>query len=243
MKPSTAILTWLLLGSIGTLAAIVTVRCLVRGEYPSALVALGGSAFCFGLVTPLAKVVRRKQAPSVEVDATGTIFRPDRGIDIPMQVSLVGGIGASVLIAVLAPLDKLAIPVPPFMRFSLPFMSVVIVALGAPMLWRNVSRGGATKYLGMTRNGFDISEGLRSHSGDWEDVRDITDQVPGKPVSTSGPIVFVMADDSTPTIAASGMTPDGTALRELARFYWEHPEARDELTDGRAVERLTRSLA
>jgi hypothetical protein len=32
-------------------------------------------------------------------------------------------------------------------------------------------------------------------------------------------------------------------LRELIRFYWKHPESRDELTDGRAVERLAQSLA
>jgi hypothetical protein len=47
-----------------------------------------------------------------------------------------------------------------------------------------------------------------------------------------------MADDSAPTIAAGAITPDGTALRELVRFYWEHPESRGELTDGRALKRL-----
>jgi hypothetical protein len=50
--------------------------------------------------------------------------------------------------------------------------------------------------------------------------------------------MFVMSDDSAPTLAAGSITPDGSALRELVRFYWEHPESRDELTDGRAVERL-----
>ncbi len=30
-------------------------------------------------------------------------------------------------------------------------------------------------------------------------------------------------------------TPKGTALIEMVRFYWQHPEQRDELTDGRAL--------
>lgn len=33
-------------------------------------------------------------------------------------------------------------------------------------------------------------------------------------------------------------TPKGTALIELVRFYWRHPEQRTELADGRALERL-----
>jgi hypothetical protein len=32
--------------------------------------------------------------------------------------------------------------------------------------------------------------------------------------------------------------PDGSAMRDLVRFYWQHPDSRGELTDGRALERL-----
>jgi hypothetical protein len=243
MRLSTAILAWLFLGAIGTVAVFLTVRSLVRGEFPTAVVALGGSAFCYGLITPLAKVVRRKQAPHMAVDDAGTTFWPDRGIDIPIQVSLVGAVVASALIAVLVPLGKLDIPVPPFMRLSLPFMSVVMVAMGAPMLWRNVSRGGTTKYLRLTPDGFELSEGFRSTSGNWEQVRDVTDEAPEQKAPTPGAVVFVMSDESAATIAAGGMTADGTALRELVRFYWEHPDSRDELTDGRALKRLAQFQA
>jgi hypothetical protein len=238
MKLSTAILGWLLFGAIGTVAAFLSVRSLVRGEYLTAAVALGGSAFCYGLITPLAKVVRGRQAPRVEVDDVGTTFRPDRGIDIPVQVSLLGLVVAGALIAVLVPLGRLDIPVPPFMRYSLPFMGAVNVAMGAPMLWRNVTRGGTTKYLRLTRAGFELSEGLRSHSGGWQQVHNVTDEEPGKQAPTPSAIVFVMSDERTATIAAGAMTPDGAALRELVRFYWQHPESRDELTDERALKRL-----
>lgn len=237
MKLSTAILGWLFFGAIGTVAAFLTVRSLVRGEYPSALVALGGSAFCYGLIFPLLKVVRRKQAPRVEVDDGGTTFRPDPGIDIPIQVSLLGAVVASALISVLVPLGKLDIPVPPVMRYSLPFMSAALVAMGAPMLWRTVLRG-STSYLRLGPDGFEFAQGWRPQAGDWSEVQDIAEEAPGQTAPTHNAIVFVMSDESAATIAAGGMTPDGAALRELVRFYWRHPESRGELTDGRAVKRL-----
>jgi hypothetical protein len=238
MKLHTAILGWLFFGAIGTLAAILVVRSVMRGQYLSAVAALGACAFCYGLIFPLAKAVRGTVTPRVEVDDAGTTFWPDRGIDIPVQVSLLGLVVAGALIALLAPLGMLDIPVPPFMRYSLPFMGAVIVVTGAPMLWRNVSRR-STKYLRLTPQGFELSEGLRSASGDWAQIEDITDQVPGRQApSPGGAIVFVMSDDSAPTIAAGAMTPDGSALRELVQFYWQHPDSRGELTDGQALKRL-----
>jgi hypothetical protein len=39
------------------------------------------------------------------------------------------------------------------------------------------------------------------------------------------------------------MTPDGSAMRELVRFYWQHPESRDELTDESALKRLAQLQA
>jgi hypothetical protein len=105
------------------------------------------------------------------------------------------------------------------------------------MLWRNVRRGG-TKYLRLTPDGFEIVQGWRPDRGDWAEVRDVTDEVPGQQAPTPGAVVFVMSDDSAPTLAAASFTPDGSALRDLVRFYSEHPESRGELSDGRALKRL-----
>jgi hypothetical protein len=44
----TAIIAWLVFGTIGTLAAIMALHSVVRGEYLRAVAALGASAFCFG---------------------------------------------------------------------------------------------------------------------------------------------------------------------------------------------------
>lgn len=237
MKTPVAILAGLFFGTFGVFSAVWTVVFLVRGQFFDAVVALGVSVFCLAFILPLRKVLTRNVTTVGEFDREGTTFRPDRGVDTPAQVSLLGLVVASAFTAILVPLGRFGIPVPPFMRYSLPFVSAVIVAMGAPMLWRNVSRG-STKYLRLTPGGFELSQGLRTQSGDWEQVRDITDEAPTQQAPTPGAVVFVMSDDSAPTIAAQSMTPDGTAMRELARFYWQHPESRGELTDGRALKRL-----
>jgi hypothetical protein len=173
----------------------------------------------------------------VEFDDAGTTIRPDRGFDIPVLVSLFGLVVAGALIAVLAPLGKLDIPVPPAMRFSLPFVNAVIVLTGAPLLWRNLRRG-STKYMRLMPRGFELALGWLSHSGDGAEVEDVTDEAPGQTAPTPNAIVMVMADGSAPTTAAS-CTPDGVALRLLVRLCWQHPDNRGELTDGRALKRLT----
>jgi hypothetical protein len=232
-----AILSGLLFGALGVLSLVWAVLSIVRGELLTAGVTLGVSTFCFGFIIPFLKIVPGKVAPRVECDDEGTTFRPDRGVDIPIQVSVFGLVVASALFTIFAPLGKVDIEVPPSMRFSIPLVSAVIVLIGAPLVWRNFRRG-STKYLRLTPAGFEIAQGWRSQSGDWAQVEDVTDDVPGQQAPTPGAVVFVMSDERAPTLAAGSMTPDGTALRQLVRFYRENPEARGELTDGRALKRL-----
>jgi hypothetical protein len=123
------------------------------------------------------------------------------------------------------------------MRFSLPFVGAVIVLTGAPVLWRNLRRG-STKYLRLTRDGFEIAQGWRPQSGEWAQVKEITDEAPGQTAPSPSTIVVIMADGSAPTMAAASFTPDGAALRQMVRFYWLNPDRRAELTDGKAIERL-----
>ncbi|WP_101951890.1 hypothetical protein [Mycobacterium sp. 3519A] len=237
MNLRTAVLAWVFLGLIGSLAATVAVRATVRGGYPTAVAAIGGCAFCYGLIAPLIKIVRGNVSPRVEVDGTGTTFRPDRGIDISVQVSIAGLVVASALIAVLAPLGRLDVPVPPVMRHSLLPASCVIVAFGVPVLWRFVRRG-SSRYLRLTPGGFELAQRWRPVSVDWHQVADISDRAPGQHQSTLGAVVFVLSDGNFAMLPAQAMTPNGSALRQLIRFYWTHPESRDELTDGRARTRL-----
>ncbi|WP_143817323.1 hypothetical protein [Mycolicibacterium sp. 018/SC-01/001] len=229
------------LGGMGLFILIVGIHYLSRGEVPSAFVALCGAAFCFGFAAPQVKVVAGRVIPRIQSDSSGTLFRPDRGIELPMQAALGGGVLACLLILILLPMGRLAIPVPPNMRYSLPFMAAVISASGLPILWRNIRRGSVS-HLRLTAEGFEILQGWRPRCADWDSVKDIGSEVPNRKAQTPSTIVFILSDDSVQTFTASAYTPDGTALKELVRFYWQHPEARDELTDGRASQRLLDKL-
>jgi hypothetical protein len=194
--------------------------------------------FCLGFIVPFAKTVPGKVSPGGEFDDAGTTIRPDRGIDIPIQVSLLGLVVASGLFAILAPLGKLDIPVPEQMRLYLPFVSAVAALIGAPISWRTLRRG-SLQYLRMTSNGFVIVQGWRPQSGAWAQVTDVTDVAPSQSAPMPSAIVVVMTDGNVLTLPAASFTPDGRDLRELVRFYWLHRDRRDELTDGRALKRLT----
>jgi hypothetical protein len=53
-------------------------------------------------------------------------------------------------------------------------------------------------------------------------------------------ITVELANGKTAALSnAENYATDGNALRELIRFYWQHPEHRVELSDGRAQERLS----
>lgn len=237
-----AILGSLFFGAFGIFTAAWTLAFVVRGEFLNGTVALGFSVFCFGLILPLFAVLPGNVAPRVDVDDGGTTFWPDRLVEMPTHIGLLGAVTACAVYTIFAPAGVVTISVPHNMRHSTPFVSGALMVMGVPMLWRYFRRG-STRYLRLTPSGFELEESYQTESGDWDQIKDVTDEARDKKWSTSGPIVFVMSDGSAPTIAANGMTPNGAALRELVRFYWEHPEARDELTDGAAVERLARSLA
>ncbi|AEV73099.1 hypothetical protein MycrhN_2511 [Mycolicibacterium rhodesiae NBB3] len=242
MKPSTALLSCLFLMGLGVFIAVCTVIYVVHGEFLNAVVTLGGAVLCFGFVIPFFTIIPGKVAPRVNVDEGGTTFWPDRSVEMPLYVGLLGAVATCAMYTIFAPAGMVTIPVPHYMRYSIPFTSGVIMVWGGSILWRYFRRG-STKYLRLTPSGFELEENWRTASGQWDQVKDVADESSDKKRARSGPIVFVMSDDSTPTIAANGMTPNGEALRELVRFYWEHPESRDELTDGGAVERLARSMA
>lgn len=233
-----AILCALLFGPLGMLSAVWAVVSIGRGEYLTAVVLLGFAIFCLGFIIPFAKTVPGRVSPGGEYDDAGTTIRPDRGIDVPIQVSLLGLVVAGGLFAIFAPLGKLDIPVPEQMRLYLPFVGGVAAVAGAPISWRTLRRG-SSKYLRLTPDGLAIVQGWRPQSGDWAQVADVTDVAPSQSAPTSSAVVVVMSDGIALTLSAASFTPDGRDLRELVRFYWLHPDRRDELTDGRAVKRLT----
>ncbi|OBB77119.1 hypothetical protein A5759_04630 [Mycobacterium sp. 852014-52144_SCH5372336] len=235
-----ALLCTLFFGPLGILALVWMIICIGRGDFLTAVVSLGFAMFFLGFIVPFARVVPGKLVPRGDFDDEGTTIRPDRGVDIPLQVALIGSTVACGLFAIFGPLGMVDIPVPEHTRMYFPLASALAAIVGAPILWRMLRRGGV-HYLRLTPNGFTFVQGPRPHDGDWGQVVDVTDASPKQFAPTPNSVVVVMSDDEVYTLAAASFTPEGRALRELVRFYWQNPDRRDELTDGRALKRLAES--
>ncbi|MGV0715891.1 hypothetical protein ABQE93_10835 [Mycolicibacterium sp. XJ662] len=232
-----AILCALLFGPVGILSAVWAVVNIARGDFLTATVSAGFAVFCLGFIIPFARTVPGKVSPRGEFDSEGTTIRPDRGIDVPLQASLLGLVVAGGLYAIFAPLGMVEIPVPEQFRLYFPFVTAVTAIMGAPIVWRTFRRG-SLQYLRLTPNGFKFVQGWRPQEGDWTQVVDVTDASPNESAPTPSAIVVVMSDESVLSLPAASFTPDGRALRELVRFYCQNPDRRDELTDGQALKRL-----
>lgn len=234
-----AIFGALLFGFTGTLATAWAVVSIGRGHYLSVLVVFGFALMCLGFSVPLLKVIPGRVSPRAEWNELGTTFRPDRGIEVPAIMGTFAGVIAGALFAILFPLGRIDVPVPDGLRFLLPFISAMLAVVGLPILWQ-VTRSGGIYRLQMGPDGFVVNAGgKRPQSGVWAQVVDVTDTVPGRTAADDpNSVVIVLADDSVIKLPAASFTPDALALRRLVHFYWQHKSNRDELTDGRALERL-----
>ncbi|AHC27901.1 MULTISPECIES: hypothetical protein [Mycobacteriaceae] len=232
-----AILCGVLFGPLGALCIVWAVINIGHGELLTALTAIGFAMFSFGFIAPFVKTVPGKVAPRGEFDDAGTTVRPDRGVDVSLQIALLGLTIASGLTAALVPLGLVEIPVPEQLRYALPFVAAVVALMGAPIVWRTLRRG-SLKYLRLTPSGFMVAQGSRPQSGDWKQVVDITGTPPNQNAPTADAIAMVMSDDSVISMPGASFTPEGKQLREWVRFYWLHPDLREELTDERALKRL-----
>lgn len=162
---------------------------------------------------------------------------PIRAAD-PLQIALLGLTIASGLSAIFVPIGLVDIPVPEQMRYALPFVAAAAALMGAPIMWRTLRRGSFL-YLRLTPKGFIYVNGWRPQRGDWVHIVDVAETAPAQTAPTPNTIVMVMSDDCTITMPGASFTPDGRQLRQWVRFYWLHPDLREELTDGRALTRLT----
>lgn len=224
-------------GGFGLLCVGWMFVVIARGEYLTAVVLLGFAMFCLGLLAISIWPTRGHITPRVSFDAAGTTIRPDRRIDVFTQLWLLVTAISTALFAIFGPMGKLDIPVGREQRYSVPFMAGA-VAIGGAITLFGALRRGSMKYVRLTPTGFDFEQGFSSAHRAWGDVKDVTDQTPDGKRAAGTAIVMLMSDDRAPMLTGGTFTPGGDALRELVRFYWQHPEARSELTDGRALERL-----
>ncbi|HEY9267043.1 MAG TPA: hypothetical protein VIQ11_20810 [Mycobacterium sp.] len=221
----------------GILCAAWTITTVSRGGYLTALVTAAGAVSVAAFTLWILRMKLGELTVRVTSAPEGTTVRPDRLGDLLLRTSMSSGVSAMAVFAVLEPIGLLDIPIPHSARYYIPFMSAVGALSGAPVVIRAFARGSMS-YLRLTRKGFEFAEGRHPERGRWDSVQDIADRAPERPAPKGPSIVMVMRDGATPTIAVGAYSPEGSAVRRMVQFYWKHPDHRDELMDGRAVQRL-----
>lgn len=209
-------------------------------SFITAIVALGLALVCLFLIALLA-ASKDVVAQGVH-DSTGTLLHPDRRIDNNLRrVVIIGALSMALMFTMWA-VDLLYLPFPDGVRqvFPISFGAGALVLLWA---WWKMSMRGGLSYLMLTPDYFEFTSLWSLKFGEWNDIASIADKLPTEERFWN-PMVVTMRDGGTLIMEAPGIyTPNGTALIEMVRFYWQHPERRSELTDGRALERLQPSVA
>jgi hypothetical protein len=208
-----------------------------RAEYLSAVVALGFAVFTLGLVAMMLIVASRKVTPRVTRDEAGVMVRPDQKVDALLMASSFGGFLAMAIYAVFTPLDMLDISVPRNDERYFVFVCAAGALVGVFSVRQMIMRRG-TSYLRLTVDGIETGNTVTSAERSWDEVTDVTD-MPRNGRKPTGATYITTADGGTRVLPSDWYTPGGQALREFVRLYWRYPGHREELADGRAVERLT----
>lgn len=223
------------LGTLALACAGWAVVALIRGQYLTALAALSGAAFW--LAPPAASFLMPNVVAWGQTTSEGTTVRADKRLEALLLVVMTSGFLATGALGTLGFTNKLPFALPPDMApiSGIVFFgpaAVFLVALGL-LAWH---RGSG--YIRLTTDGFKFVELFSTVAGEWAEVTAVTNEVPADVLAPS-PIVMVMANGERRMIKQSAIyTPAGQAILQFVQFYWQNPEGRSELTDGRAVERL-----
>jgi len=220
----------------GALGLYWLVISLARGDALAAVTAVGIAAFFFGLVTRRLRYARAQVRG--RVDGSGTTFLPDKILDLSTQVSYIGGLLAMSLIAIFLPTGKLDMPVPSAAAgLTIPISGAAGAIALLPLVVSNLKHR-TTEFLRLTPTGFETYSGVFVTKGQWADIKSVAESVPGGTTKDPSLMVIVMSDGKTTRLSGREFTQGDNALRELVRFYWSHPEHRNELCDGTALTRL-----
>jgi hypothetical protein len=225
----------------GTFALFCTVwafKLFAQGRYLSMSVVIGFAVFAFGLLAVRLIVAMGRVRPRVQYGDGGTLVRPDPKVDRLALISTLAAFVSMLLYAVFGSLGMAELPGVTRDQKWFVLMSAAGVVVGVPSLWRIATQGGMS-YLRLSGVGFEVGDAYSRAEHTWDDLSDVSDRsVARKWAHTAGSSYLTTSDGRTRILASDWYTPDGFALRRLLRFYWQHPEFRDELTDRRAAQRL-----
>jgi hypothetical protein len=181
----------------------------------------------------------------VSHDSDGTTLRPDRRLERVGQLMLIVGIPVAAAFGILALRGDLVVPGPQdpagvgptlIRNYGYAFGICTFVLL---IYWWRMRRNGGMGRVRLTVDGFEFLDGLQSAEGHWSEVTAVTNDLPDL-VHARTPLGIVMGDGRKAVIRSSSMYagPDGRALYELVRYYWQHPDSRVELTNDGAIDRF-----
>lgn len=222
---------------LGLLATVWAIICVTNNEFLTAVVSVSFGVMFISMTVPSMRSITSRIEPRVSCNGLGTTVRSDLIFDVATFTTIAAAVFSCVMFAIFQPLGMLDIPVPHSLRYSIPFLAGVVGLMGVPFIWLMIHRGG-TKYLRLTPAGYEVAEGYKPERGGWDEIIDVTRVVPESIRQVPNALVLMKSDGTAAVLAAGPITPGGRDLRELVRFYWQHPAYRDELADDRALERL-----
>lgn len=227
-----------LFGGLGLFCIAWILRLLAEGRYVSMAVVMGFAVFAFAVLATRVIVATGKVVPRVDSGRGGTQMRPDLKVDRISLVGILAAFAALMLYGVGAILGIARLPGFAGDQKWVGLTSIVGAIVCLPSLWRVATQGGVG-YIRLTPNGFEVGDAWSRTESAWDELSDISDRPLQKPwFLIAGSTYLTTTDGRTRTLASDVYTPGGRAMRKLVRFYWQHPESRDELTDGRAARRL-----
>lgn len=231
-------LWYVLFGVIALVALVWSVVEIIDGDYITTAVVLGFVSCCVGLIAYLSLPMSGVVTPRPEYDDVGTTIRRDSAVDISYLL-IVGGAFISVAtVAVFGWSGRIDIALPPGQSWSR-YAGVAVIATLAlvPVLWLTVRHRG-TGFVRMTYDGIEILGRTGLTSCGWDEIVDITDRRDGKSSSPRDMLYVIKGKGPELSTTADAYTPGGEALCRFVRFYLTYPDYRDELVDGRAVQRF-----
>lgn len=181
-------------------------------------------------------VMRFMADPRGDFDSVGTTIRPRKLFDVLSLFWMGAAVLAAALFVTFAPFGYVDIPT---YRSSTPWMMVFILLTGLATLWRMIAHGGDC-YLRLTPDRCEVWNGpwLAFRRANWEDIEQIQDHPLRRKLRGRELVVLALPEGRSATLLSDCVTDNSQALRDWVRFYWQHPEYRDELVDGRGLQRL-----
>lgn len=221
--------------ALAVVCGIWTIAAIRHMAFITAVISAGLGVTWLFIASQLA--ASKNAVIDAKFDEAGTLLRPDSRVEATQRRAnaTLALSGLSMVIAWLT--GWLYLPLPDGVEQVFP-IAFGATGLVAGWFWFVFKRQGGTSYLLLTPESFKFPNLGSLNSGKWDDITSVADRLPSEERVWT-PMVITMKDGSVLTMDSPGSyTPKGTALIELVRFYWCHPEQRDELTDGRALDRL-----